>query len=202
MIKRHPDFHFIAAANTYGSGATLDYVGRNPLDAATLNRFVFTPVDYDEKLERAMVIAQYGDEYNSWVTIVQTVRRVARDMELRHIISPRSSRDGAKLLKGGLDKAFAFNSTVLRELIKDKDSLVKLNKKLETALKEDFKAIDLQSNIIDINKHSDIEKQIEKARGFLDAIDDLSERVNNTTGFRKSLVNLLVGKPKHEEHNL
>lgn len=41
MVKRHRDFHCIAAANTYGLGADRQYVGRNQLDAASLDRFVF-----------------------------------------------------------------------------------------------------------------------------------------------------------------
>ena len=39
-VKRHPDFISIASANTYGRGADRMYIGRNHLDAATLDRFV------------------------------------------------------------------------------------------------------------------------------------------------------------------
>jgi hypothetical protein len=40
-----------AAANTYGTGADALYVGRNQLDAATLDRFYVVEMDYDRKLE-------------------------------------------------------------------------------------------------------------------------------------------------------
>ena len=39
-VKRHPDFISIASANTFGRGADRMYIGRNHLDAATLDRFV------------------------------------------------------------------------------------------------------------------------------------------------------------------
>ena len=53
-VKAHKDFYYIAAGNTYGLGADYEYVGRNVLDAATLNRMVVIPVDYSPKIEEAM----------------------------------------------------------------------------------------------------------------------------------------------------
>lgn len=50
-IDRHPDFRIIAAANTWGKGADLQYVGRNALDGATLDRFDNIFFDYDINLE-------------------------------------------------------------------------------------------------------------------------------------------------------
>ena len=52
-IKRHKDCIILACANTYGSGADRQYVGRNQLDAATLDRFAGSTfeIDYDRKFE-------------------------------------------------------------------------------------------------------------------------------------------------------
>ena len=47
-VKRHPDFVVIAAANTFGNGADAQYIGRNQLDSAFLDRFMFVTMDYDE----------------------------------------------------------------------------------------------------------------------------------------------------------
>lgn len=55
MFNRHPDFIFIAAANTFGYGADAKYVGRNRLDAATLNRFIKLEWNYDNALERHII---------------------------------------------------------------------------------------------------------------------------------------------------
>lgn len=52
--KKHDNFYFIGAANTYGKGATGSYVGRNRLDAATLDRFVCVEIDYLAAIENAL----------------------------------------------------------------------------------------------------------------------------------------------------
>ena len=53
VAKRHADFVCIAAANTWGKGADREYVGRNQLDDATLDRFRIgcVPMDYDPAVE-------------------------------------------------------------------------------------------------------------------------------------------------------
>jgi len=38
-VNAHPDFRIISAGNTFGHGASYQYVGRNQLDGASLNRF-------------------------------------------------------------------------------------------------------------------------------------------------------------------
>lgn len=50
-VEANPDFRIIACANTYGTGASMEYVGRNQLDGATLNRFAILEVDYDKRIE-------------------------------------------------------------------------------------------------------------------------------------------------------
>lgn len=50
-VEAHPDFRVIAAGNTYGYGADSSYVGRNTLDAASLDRFAVIEIDYDERIE-------------------------------------------------------------------------------------------------------------------------------------------------------
>lgn len=52
-LVRHPDCIILAGANTYGNGADAMYVGRNQLDAATMDRFRVGTVfmDYDRELE-------------------------------------------------------------------------------------------------------------------------------------------------------
>jgi MoxR-like ATPase len=95
-VKRHPDFVIIAAANTWGSGADAQYVGRAQLDAATLDRFAFISMDYDEKLELAI---SPNDE---WTRYVQAFRRAVRELKIRAVVSPRASIKGGKLLSAGL----------------------------------------------------------------------------------------------------
>ncbi len=95
-VKRSPDFVIIAAANTVGLGADAQYVGRSQLDAATLDRFAFVRMDYDEKLELAIA------SNDAWTRHVQEFRRVVGELKLRHVVSPRASIKGGKLLSSGL----------------------------------------------------------------------------------------------------
>jgi hypothetical protein len=88
-IRAHPQFHFIAAANTYGRGADRLYIGRNQLDASTLDRFCTLTWDYDETLERSLA----GDD--AWCAYVQAARAAASDLKIRHVISPRATYSGA-----------------------------------------------------------------------------------------------------------
>ena len=50
----HPDFHAMAAGNTFGTGADSTYTGRYVLDAASMDRFGLIRVDYDRRIEEAM----------------------------------------------------------------------------------------------------------------------------------------------------
>jgi len=50
VIEKHKDFILVAGANTIGQGADRQYVGRQQVDAATLDRFVFLTWDYDPTL--------------------------------------------------------------------------------------------------------------------------------------------------------
>jgi len=96
MVKRHKDFYFIATANTFGTGATRQYVGRNQLDAATLDRFMTIEWQVDEALEGALV---EGFEHGPpWHAVVKAARaRVAKE-GYRIIVSPRATQKGAALL--------------------------------------------------------------------------------------------------------
>lgn len=51
----HKKFKAVVAGNTYGTGSTLQYTGRNKLDAATLDRFMVIDWDYDRELENKKV---------------------------------------------------------------------------------------------------------------------------------------------------
>lgn len=105
-VERHPDFVAIAAANTFGRGASREYVGRQQLDAATLDRFTVFEVDYDEALELAIA----GND--DWTRYVQKVRAAVASEKIRAIISPRASISGAKLLAAGLDRDTVAEATV------------------------------------------------------------------------------------------
>ena len=98
-VARHPDFVCIAGANTFGRGADRLYVGRNQIDAATLDRFKFINFDVDEEAE----LDWAGHDQKEWVLFVQKVRRLATERGLRVVVSPRASINGADELRDGDD---------------------------------------------------------------------------------------------------
>ena len=106
IIAKHPDCHMIAAANTWGAGATHEYVGRLRLDAAFLKRFAFISWDYDSDLETAT--APNPD----WTSRVQQVRRIVKELGLRVLVTPRESYLGAQLLAAGIERADVESMTI------------------------------------------------------------------------------------------
>ena len=98
MIKRHPDTLLAATANTFGLGGTHEYVGRNRLDAAFLDRFVFIDWQVDEDLESATC------SNAAWVRRVQFIRSRVKAKGLKVLVTPRASYFGAKLLAQDVDQ--------------------------------------------------------------------------------------------------
>lgn len=94
-VTRHPDCVIVACANTYGTGSTQDYIGSTGMNAATLDRFVFVQYPYDEQMEAK--IAPVRD----WTRLVQATRKRVNELQIRHVISPRASIIGGKLIEAG-----------------------------------------------------------------------------------------------------
>ena len=118
MIKKHEDFVFIAGANTFGTGADRQYVGRAQLDAATLDRFCFIAWDYDEALE--LEICGNAD----WFRVVQGYRMNAEKHGLKVVISPRASINGAQLLAAGMQQDKVEKMLIFKGL--DKQTINKI----------------------------------------------------------------------------
>lgn len=103
---RHADTVIIATANTYGVGATRQYVGRNQLDAATLNRFTgaVITVDYDRELERALC------DDDRVCACVWLVREKATESGLRRIVGTRDLLAVRRWVNGGHAMSKALNA--------------------------------------------------------------------------------------------
>ena len=109
-VKRHEKFVAIASANTYGNGATAEYVGRQVIDGSTLNRFVKMDMQIDEVMEAGIVgdLSVDDDAGRSWLNIVRKARSNVSAHGLKVIVSPRDSYHGARLLNTG----FTFQECV------------------------------------------------------------------------------------------
>ena len=134
MIPRHPDACIIACANTWGLGATSDYVGRTKLDAASLDRFQ-PKIDWpiDEKLERAVADNQSGEYGYVWHNLVKNVRHQAKLQGLKIIISPRATFSGIALLHAGFSLAEVADMAFAAGLSTEQKTALKLPQAIEIA---------------------------------------------------------------------
>lgn len=119
MVDAHEDFRLVATGNTYGTGGDHQYVGRQALDAATLDRFTVLDVPVDPVLEHRLAMAHAPskrDEVRELLTEVRRLRALAVEKRLPLTFSPRASIDGAKLLAAGASLQQALRWRVTRGL--------------------------------------------------------------------------------------
>lgn len=121
MISKHKDFTVVMAGNTYGHGATSEYVGRNKIDAATLDRFAFIPFPYDEKLEMDIC------KNKVWCKAIQDVRKQVTEKKIKTIVSPRATFDGEKLLSVGMKHKDVIELMVYKGLNDQERNLIKVS---------------------------------------------------------------------------
>lgn len=120
MVAKSPDFVAIAGTNTFGNGADRQYVGRYQLDAAATDRFFTLEWGYDARLEAALVglpcpssapapveirlpsDRDVAELRARWFARVCQVRQACADHGVRHVVSPRATINGCRLLAAGV----------------------------------------------------------------------------------------------------
>ncbi len=120
-VACHPDFCCIAAANTWGNGRDFQYVGRNALDAASLDRFVTLRFDYDNALERAL----FPDD--QILEFVWEMRRIAFENQIRHIFSMRTIKYMYEMKEADFDIDTILQSVVVKGLNEDDLNIIVRN---------------------------------------------------------------------------
>jgi cobaltochelatase CobS len=118
-VKRHADFICIGAANTFGQGATAEFIGRAKLDAAFLSRF---PVKFAWGYDVAIEQAVYGNA--DWAKRVQAARARAQSAGVKIVIDPRHTQGGAALLAAGMKPDRVAELTYLAGLTADQRRIV------------------------------------------------------------------------------
>lgn len=137
VVKKHPDFRVVADANTFGTGADRLYVGRNQLDAASLDRYAVIDWEYDEALEASLIglPAPKGSPVPAsiaplpevevqgiaarWFDRVRKVRHAVTELKVRHVVSPRATLNGVKLLAAGWSWADTEQAVIWKGLDND-----------------------------------------------------------------------------------
>ena len=117
-VMRGDNARIMAAANTFGTGADMVYVGRNQLDEATRDRFYLVFIDYDRNLERA-IAGRAAKPAQAWQAAptdpqtiqadtealadwLDTVREKATAAKLRRVISTRAYQKAATARAAGI----------------------------------------------------------------------------------------------------
>jgi MoxR-like ATPase len=154
VITKHPDFVLIACANTIGQGADRQYVGRQQIDGATLDRFVFLDWAYDPQVEAAACgvsielfadaprpvgiklhsVATEVERENAEERVSNYVRRVvairnsiAKLGKGVRVIAGRSNINGAALLRAGWPIDAVLDACVWKGLDADTRSKIEAN---------------------------------------------------------------------------
>lgn len=137
-VARHASFRAIAAGNTFGRGADRLFVGRNQLDAATLDRWAVLDWGYDTALEASLIglkapanapkpvaLTPVTDEKQipaiaaAWFAKVQAYRGKAERAKMRLIVSPRATVTGLKLLLAGWNENLVLDAVIWRGMSAD-----------------------------------------------------------------------------------
>lgn len=135
-VEAHKDFRIIACANTYGTGASMEYVGRNQLDGATLNRFAMLEVDYDKRIEDGVCPDKDIAEF------CRNFRKICNKNGVHHIVSYREmSRMYKMIVTAGLEKEIAIRSCLTKGLEKDTLNMILCDMKDTLSYKAVFESM-------------------------------------------------------------
>lgn len=144
-LKMHPNFRFIASANTNGNGATAQYSARNPLDGATKDRFMVYKSEYDDGLTLSIIKSMVSNPEDlklalEWNNKVLQIRRICKKQSIDLILSPRASFNGVKCLTNPNRKCFKKVDDLLDALVFNKISNPDAVIRLKNVLKEEDKS--------------------------------------------------------------
>lgn len=91
-VEANPNFRVIAAGNTVGTGADIEYTGRFQLDASSLDRFALIEIDYSPAIEEA--VTNGNDEL---CRFARMFRKITSETGIRCLFSYRSMERISKL---------------------------------------------------------------------------------------------------------
>lgn len=133
-VEASPNFRVIAAGNTTGHGASYEYVGRNQLDAASLDRFAVVSIDYSNAIENSVAC---GD--TDLVKFCRAFRKAANKTGQQVIVSYRAIGRLAKMVQL-LTEEEAIETCLVKGMEKDDVNMIvneiHIDNKYSMALKQ------------------------------------------------------------------
>lgn len=133
-IDAHKDFRVVSASNTCGTGADMQYVGRNQLDGATLDRFAQCDFNYDPQIESQLAVSPELYEF------IIDLRQAVDKNDMRYIVSMRATINASKL-DNVLSTKDIIEMVILKGMPRDDMRLLSTTKsnKYHAALREVIK---------------------------------------------------------------
>lgn len=107
-FEASPDFRIIAAGNTVGTGADIEYTGRFQLDASSLDRFALICVDYSPAIEKAVTNSNFD-----LCSFARTFRKITEKAGIRCLCTYRALERITKL-----ESMFALDDVLKMALTK------------------------------------------------------------------------------------
>lgn len=120
-VEAHKDFRLVAAGNTYGTGADMEYSGRFQLDAASLDRFAILEINYSENIEKAIT-----NDNQELIKFAHEFRRACDAAGIKHLFSYRSMERISKL-EEVLPLNKVLKTCLLKNLQTDDINIIKKN---------------------------------------------------------------------------
>ena len=112
-VQAHPEFRIVCAGNTYGNGANATYVGRNPLDGATLDRFVVIDFEYSKQVEETLT------DDSELLSFVWSLRKTVDTRQLKMIVSMRAIINASKMRMAGIPVEHIISGVFLKGISTD-----------------------------------------------------------------------------------
>ena len=119
-VDAHPKFRVIAAGNTLGTGADINYTGRYSLDRASLDRFAMIKVDYSKAIENAITCNN-----DQLVTFAEKFRQVCEDAGIECLFSYRTLERISKLETVTKNLSQIIDVSLLKGLDPDSIKIIK-----------------------------------------------------------------------------
>lgn len=117
VVDVHEWFRCVVTANTWGTGPTAEFVGRNPLDAAFLDRFTRFEIEPDRDLERSLSYRAAPtlkkSAVDEWIDVVWAIRDNAQAQKMNVVVSMRTMVAGVRLKALGWDNRKVLEHRVL-----------------------------------------------------------------------------------------
>ncbi|MBR6307927.1 MAG: AAA family ATPase [Lachnospiraceae bacterium] len=118
-VQRHPNFRVIAAGNTDGSGADVNYSTREKIEESVQQRMIPIYIDYDNRVEQAIL-----KDYPDWFEFVCAFRKATDKwgevcgIPASGIVTTRDTQRIRTYLENG---SFSIEKIIIYEFIQTKD---------------------------------------------------------------------------------